>query len=75
MKRDPRVDPKAGDILAGLNGGRDETRTVLTGTVDGYVRYTRARYGKGTVRGCVSVVTIADWLRWSRRADVIHATD
>jgi hypothetical protein len=76
MIRDPRVDPKGGDVLDGLNGGRSETRRVLSGGIGGSsVLYTRGRSADPTCKYTVSLRRLAEWRRWARKADVLHAAD
>lgn len=65
-KRDPRVDPKKGDVLK--NGA---TRTVKE----------VGRYGKHDVVFCTDTRKqwvepyIGQWRRWAAKAEVIHVAD
>lgn len=66
-KRDPRVNPKVGDVLMGLNGGRSERRRV-TAANRSHVLYMRGRMAS-------HVKSLAEWESWARKADVIHAAE
>ena len=70
----PWLNPWPGDVLVGPNGGREETRHVLSCPVDGQVRYSRGKHGR-VISHCVSVQTIANWRWWARKADVVHVAD
>ncbi len=73
--RDPRVEPRVGDVLKGKNGGRAERR-IVTSVAASMVMYTRgsrtdAYMGKGT-ESCRPERT---WRAWAKNAEVIHRAD
>lgn len=62
-RRDPRIDPVAGDVV--LAHGR--ARTI-------YCAYSGARYGSATESPLASgIVTLALWRRWAKDGEVLHA--
>lgn len=72
MSRDPRVDPRPGDVLSGLNGGRSERRTVIERTPL-FVLYTRGR--RVSAKWTSSIRSLDEWRTWARKADVEHVAE
>lgn len=72
-KRDPRVDPKAGDILQKKYQGQYfESRSTYARQVD------EVDDGKVTYVGenvCAPTMSLKSWRRWAKNAEVIHAAD
>ena len=68
-ERDPRKDPKPGDVLFGNNGGRKERRTVTAVAVK-MVMYTKRADGY-----MESMRPLRSWQSWAKDAEVIHRAD
>lgn len=74
--RDPRIDPKAGDVVVGQLGEKntvnyvDKCRWVSGGA---WVGVTRHRPWGGSIRKWVK--TITHWRRWAKEGEVLHAAD
>ena len=74
-ERDPRKDPKPGDVLFGNNGGRKERRTV-TAVAAKMVMYTRGKRADGYMaKGTKSMRPLRSWQSWAKDAEVIHRAD
>lgn len=66
MKRDPRVDPKPGDVLIYGPQWQSERTEVLS--ADG-------KHVTHTVGASAFPVPIHKWREWMRSAEVLHAAD
>lgn len=63
-KRDPRIDPRRGDIVRG-HGSRGRERTIHT-------EYISGRFGWATESPLASgMVTLNGWRRWAKDGEVI----
>lgn len=67
MKRDPRVDPKLGDVLQ-----TEKFRRTVERIADGYIYYRRRGID---LTGYHNRTKIGGWMRWAKNAEVIHAAD
>lgn len=63
-KRDPRVDPKSGDVFAGADG---RVREVVC--IANYVVY-RFQFGWKKYH-----LLMHSWRKWAKNAKVLHAAD
>ncbi len=73
MIRDPRLDPRPGDVFRGnLHESHRYERTVTeVGTWNGKPWISYLVLGLGGLRG----QPIADFIAWAQNAEVIHAAD
>lgn len=77
MKRDPRIEPKAGDRLRDVNEpARDFVRKVerVTGARVGPARIRRVVYHHQYYNWAASC-SLATWRRWAKTAEVLHCAE
>jgi hypothetical protein len=68
MKRDPRIDPKPGDIVIfGPQWQLEQYKVLKNSGVD--VRY------QMITSGAMQLCSLNQWRRWAENAEVIHASD
>lgn len=70
VKRDPRVDPKPGDVLRGEKSDRYVGKLYSDGLI-GFTYWQRASSGSGNDCYC----SLKAWLKWANNAEVIHCAD
>lgn len=71
-ERDPRVDPMPGDVLRGLNFGRNETRRVscVINSECSMTDYATVMFYRGPTAS--SAVSRDNWRKWAKNAEVVR---
>jgi hypothetical protein len=69
-KRDPRVDPKPGDVFRKGNRERHIIKSIMAG--NGWTAYQTGSDIKRK-RGGITVEALDYWHQWAKNAEVIHA--